>query len=118
MQMRDNMIHLFEQLGDCENITREMLINHADLIVSFSKTCHGKTVFLDSKAKVELLYHEIEANSAIEDKLLHSWHLAIQQMLDAPTHLHLEAAIILYLPLVSYFLPQATGFPQELKHQE
>ncbi|WP_426719139.1 hypothetical protein [Enterobacter cloacae complex sp. 304I2] len=73
MQIRDYMTKLFDAFGDVEEVTREMLLEQAELIHTISDKCQSTGLFLDSQVRFNQFVQEIEADDKVEDRLLHAW---------------------------------------------
>ena len=62
MQIRDYMTKLFDAFGDVEEVTREMLLEQAELIHTISDKCQSTGLFLDSQVRFNQFVQEIEAD--------------------------------------------------------
>lgn len=106
MQIRDYMTKLFDALGDTEEVTREKLLEQAELIHIISGKCQSTGLFLDSQDRFNQFVKEIETDNKVEDRLLHAWYWLLDRVVKAPTSFHMDGAVILTMPLVAKYLPE------------
>ncbi|EEB8902898.1 hypothetical protein GJ49_24350, partial [Salmonella enterica subsp. enterica serovar Typhimurium] len=114
MQIRDYMTKLFDAFGDVEEVTREMLLEQAELIHTISDKCQSTGLFLDSQVRFNQFVQEIEADDKVEDRLLHAWCWVIDRIVKAPTSFHMDGAVILTMPLVARYLPPVEREPETI----
>lgn len=114
MQIRDDMTKLFDAFGDAQEVTREMLLEQAELIHTISDKCQSTGLFLDSQARFNQFVQEIEADDKVEDRLLHAWCWVIDRIVKAPTSFHMDGAVILTMPLVAKYLPPVEREPETI----
>ncbi|MBS7511863.1 hypothetical protein KIF62_20495, partial [Klebsiella pneumoniae] len=114
MQIRDYMTKLFEAFGDVEEVTREMLLEQAELIHTISDKCQSTGLFLDSQVRFNQFVQEIEADDNVEDRLLHAWCWVMDRIVKAPTSFHMDGAVILTMPLVARYLPPVEREPETI----
>ncbi|MBC8951297.1 hypothetical protein Xets_04104 [Xenorhabdus sp. TS4] len=114
MQIRDYMTKLFDAIGDTKEVTREMLLDQAELIHTISDKCQSTGLFLDSQAHFNQFIQEIEADDKVEDRLLHAWCWLLDRIVKAPTSFHMDGAVILTMPLVARYLPPVEREPETI----
>ncbi len=114
MQIRDYMTKLFDAFGDVEEVTREMLLEQAELIHTISDKCQSTGLFLDSQVRFNQFVQEIEADDKVEDRLLHAWCWVMDRIVKAPTSFHMDGAVILTMPLVARYLPPVEQEPETI----
>lgn len=114
MQIRDYMTKLFDAFGNTEKVTREMLLEQAELIHTISDKCQKTGLFLDSQVRFNQFVQEIEADDKVEDRLLHAWCWVMDRIVKAPTSFHMDGAVILTMPLVARYLPPFEREPETI----
>lgn len=105
MKLRDQMTELFNRFGDVEVVTHDMLVAQADTIRDISAKCRETGLFKHSREQFDEFVAAIEADTAPEDRLEHSWTWLMNRIVAAPTSLHMNGAIVLTMPIVERYLP-------------
>ena len=109
MKLRDQMTELFNRFGDVDVVTRDMLVAQADMIRDIGAKCRETGLFKHSQEQFDEFVAAIEADTPPEDRLVHSWTWLMNRIVQAPTSLHMNGAIVLTMPLVERYLPEETG---------
>lgn len=108
MEIRDQMRMLLEALGKHDAVTRDLLIEHSDLIRAISKKCQSSGLYLDFEPRIRQVAQKIEADHKADDRLMYVWNWCMQLIVSARSQFQRDGAIILTIPLVAKYLPETT----------
>ena len=108
MEIRDQMRMLLEALGKHDAVTRDLLIEHSDLIRAISKKCQSSGLYLAFEPRIRQVAQKIEADHKADDRLMYVWNWCMQLIVSARSQFQRDGAIILTIPLVAKYLPETT----------
>lgn len=110
---------LLEKLfGKLEGVERDaealpILVAEAQTIRTIAAAYRTTELFQRASDKRAEFKARIEADTPPEGRLLEAWQWLLDRMTNAPTGLHMVAAIRLCLPMVADYLPEAATEEKE-----
>lgn len=93
-------------LGGDDDLTRDMIIDHADLIMALSDKCKATDLYKRNQTKIDTLARKLEASMSGDELLVGAWCVMMSKCLDAPTTAHRKVAAVFTVPLVARYLPE------------
>ncbi|MFM5296686.1 hypothetical protein ACEUAI_20865 [Aeromonas veronii] len=107
MSIREKMGALLESFGEPEVITREMILERSASIREISELCKQTEQFQRAGDQVADFIKVIDDDSQVEDRLVHAWIYLLNRMASAPFAIFADGAVILIMPIVAHYLPNA-----------